>query len=80
MATTRRHDVKDLALLSSPPSGRDPIRAPCSDDPVLRGAVRELRARGEVVVAELPGDDGGVVSSAPRCLVAADGRWAVASG
>jgi len=73
-------DVKDLALLSSPPSGRDPIRAPCSDDPVLRGAVRELRARGEVVVAELPGDDGGVVSSAPRCLVAADGRWAVASG
>ena len=46
-------DVKDLAMLSAPPVGRDPIRAPCSDDPVLRGAVRELRARGEVVVAEL---------------------------
>ena len=73
-------DVKDLALLSAPPSARDPIRAPCSDDPVLRGAVRELRARGEVVVAALPGDDGAAASKAPRRLVAADGRWAVASG
>ena len=73
-------DVKDLALLSAPPSARDPIRAPCSDDPVLRGAVRELRARGEVVVADLPGDDGAAASKAPRRLVAADGRWAVASG
>jgi ATP phosphoribosyltransferase regulatory subunit len=73
-------DVKDLALLSAPPAGRDPIRAPCSDDPVLRGAVRALRARGEVVVAELPGDAGEAVASAPRRLVAADGRWAVAPG
>jgi ATP phosphoribosyltransferase regulatory subunit len=73
-------DVKDLALLSAPPAGRDPIRAPCSDDLALRGAVRELRARGEVVVAELPGDAGEALASAPRRLVAADGRWAVAPG
>ncbi len=73
-------DVKDLAMLSAAPSGPAPIRAPCSDDPVLRGAVRELRARGEVVVAELPGDGGDGVASASRRLVAADGRWAVAPG
>jgi len=72
-------DVKDLALLSRPPSGRDPIGAPCSDDPVLRGAVRELRARGEVVVAELPGDVGDAAAT-PRRLVTADGRWAVTPG
>jgi ATP phosphoribosyltransferase regulatory subunit len=73
-------DVKDLAMLSAPPSARTSIRAPCSDDPVLRSAVRELRARGEVVVAELPGDGGEATASAPRRLVAVDGRWAVAPG
>jgi ATP phosphoribosyltransferase regulatory subunit len=71
-------DVKDLAMLSAPPPGGEPIRAPCSDDPVLRTAVRELRARGEVVVAELPGHDGEEAPSAARRLVAADGRWTVA--
>ena len=73
-------DVKDLAMLSAPPSGRAPIHAPCSDDPMLRSAVRELRARGEVVVAELPGDGGERRGERAAPLVAADGRWAVAPG
>jgi ATP phosphoribosyltransferase regulatory subunit len=72
-------DVKDLAMLSATPSGRDPIRAPCSDDPVLRAAIRDLRARGEVVLTELPGHGGDDSPAAARRLVAADGRWAVAS-
>jgi ATP phosphoribosyltransferase regulatory subunit len=72
-------DVKDLAMLSAPSAGREPIRAPSSDDPVLRAAVRELRARGEVVVAELAGA-AELASGKARRLVAADGRWSVASG
>ena len=50
-------DVKDLAMLSRPPAPRaaDPRARPATT-PALRGAVRELRARGEVVVAEL-GDE-----------------------
>ena len=72
-------DVKDLAMLSAVPAGRAPILAPCSDDAVLRSTVRDLRASGEVVVAELPGHDGDEASGLPvRRLVERDGCWAVA--
>ena len=67
-------DVKDLALLSSPPQAVDPIVAPCSDDVALRGAVRALRERGEIVVAALDADG----APADRRLVSSDGRWVVA--
>jgi ATP phosphoribosyltransferase regulatory subunit len=73
-------DVKDLAMLSAPPAGREPIHAPSSEDPLLRAAVRELRARGEVVVAELAGAAADTASGPARRLVAGDGRWAVAHG
>nr|HET7859653.1 ATP phosphoribosyltransferase regulatory subunit [Caldimonas sp.] len=67
-------DVKDLALLSSPPPAVEPIVAPRSDDVALRDAVRALRERGEIVVAALDGDG----ASADRRLVSSDGRWVVA--
>jgi ATP phosphoribosyltransferase regulatory subunit len=70
-------DVKDLAMLSEPPSAREPILAPAGDDAGLRGAVRELRAKGEVVVADL-GSGTGVPTGASRRLVESGGRWAVA--
>ena len=62
------------ALLSSPPQAVDPIVAPCSDDVALRGAVRALRERGEIVVAALDADG----APADRRLVSSDGRWVVA--
>ena len=73
-------DVKDLAMLSPTPTARAPILAPRIDDAALRDAVRELRGRGEVVVAAL--DDGAGASAAPsvgaRRLVETAGRWTVA--
>ena len=39
-------------------AARPAIRAPGSGDAALRGTVRQLRARGEIVVRELPGDRG----------------------
>ena len=68
-------DVKDLALLSSPPPSGEPIVAPRSDDVALRDAVRALRERGEIVVAALDGDGAAAVD---RRLVSSDGRWVVA--
>ncbi|MDQ6640485.1 MAG: ATP phosphoribosyltransferase regulatory subunit [Pseudomonadota bacterium] len=72
-------DVKDLAMLSQPPSSKEPIRAPAGDDAGLRSAVRDLRASGEVVVAEL--DDGAGAAGAAtvgRRLIDTRGRWTVA--
>jgi ATP phosphoribosyltransferase regulatory subunit len=71
-------DVKDLALLSRPPAPPEPIRAPVGDDAALRGAVRDLRAAGEVVVAELGGAIAGAAGSPGRRLVETGGRWTVA--
>ena len=76
MATTKRYDVKDLALLSRPPVAPEPIGAPAGDDAALRSAVRDLRAGGEVVVAELGG--AGAAGSPGRRMVEAGGRWTVA--
>jgi ATP phosphoribosyltransferase regulatory subunit len=71
-------DVKDLALLTTGPAPRAPIRAPWTEDAALRAAMRELRSQGEVVVAELPGHAGDeAMIAASRVLVADSGRWAV---
>ena len=65
-------DVKDLAMLSKAPPSLEPIHAPAVDGAALRQAVRELRARGEVVVAELD-----ATAAGGRRLVDASGRWTV---
>jgi hypothetical protein len=64
--------------LSRPPAPPEPIRAPVGDDAALRGAVRDLRAAGEVVVAELGGAIAGAAGSPGRRLVETGGRWTVA--
>jgi ATP phosphoribosyltransferase regulatory subunit len=68
-------DVKDLAMLSPAPAAREPIAAPRGDDAALRIAVRELRARGEIVVAAL--EEGGSAGSGRRLVASGDG-WIVA--
>ncbi|MEP7303615.1 MAG: ATP phosphoribosyltransferase regulatory subunit [Caldimonas sp.] len=73
-------DVKELAELAPAGRPKTAIRAPWSDDAGLRDTVRQLRARGEVVVRQLPGDrddEAGVVFD--RALVPGEGRepWSV---
>ena len=71
-------DLKDLAMLASGPAARPAILAPWSEAPGLRAAVRELRARGEVVVAELPGQaEDRQATAADRRLVGERDRWSV---
>ena len=66
-------------IMPTPPA-RTPIVAPRKDDASLRDAERELRGRGEVVVAVL--DEGVDAPAAPnagaRRLVESGGRWTVA--
>jgi ATP phosphoribosyltransferase regulatory subunit len=75
-------DVKDLAMLSLPAAPREPIHAPAGEDAALRDAVRALRDRGEVVVAELAGAAATTSSASPasaaRRLIESGGRWTVA--
>ena len=71
-------DIKDLAMLASRPAVRPAIRAPWSEAPGLRAAVRELRARGEIVVTELPGQvEDGLAMAADRRLVGEHDRWSL---
>ena len=71
-------DIKDLAMLASGPAARPAIRAPWSEAPGLRAAVRELRARGEIVVGELPGQaEDSLAMAADRRLVGEHDRWSV---
>lgn len=55
-ATGFSMDLRDLGRVAGGRTGRGAIRAPRHRDPALRVAVRKLRARGEVVIAELPGE------------------------
>ncbi|HEY2187172.1 MAG TPA: ATP phosphoribosyltransferase regulatory subunit [Caldimonas sp.] len=71
-------DVKDLAMLSPAPAARDPIAAPRSDDSALRDAVRELRGRGEIVVAAFGDGGNSGAGEGARRLVESGGRWVVA--
>jgi ATP phosphoribosyltransferase regulatory subunit len=72
-------DLKTLAELA--PSGPPPaaIRAPWSEDPALRAAVRRLREAGETVITALPGDPPGPpeppLFDCDRELVAVGDRW-----
>ena len=71
-------DVKELALLAPAKAPKKAIHAPWSDDATLRGTVRQLRARGEVVVRRMPGDrddEAGIVFD--RSLVAGQGQWSL---
>ncbi len=71
-------DLKELA--EQAPVGRPPaaIRAPWSEEPSLRAAVRRLRQQGESVICLLPGHDiEGEGFECARELVSQGGDWTV---
>lgn len=73
-------DLKTLLALGPPANASRPsaILAPCVDDPLLREAVRALRARGEQVINALPNQTGGAhAMNCDRVLVQRDGQWIV---
>ncbi|MDH5484730.1 MAG: ATP phosphoribosyltransferase regulatory subunit [Gammaproteobacteria bacterium] len=80
-ATGFSTDLKTLVNLSvnqqtaSVPSA---IFAPCSDDVALMTKIAELRAQGERVIEELPGQQGDAIAMAcNRVLIQRDGQWLV---
>jgi ATP phosphoribosyltransferase regulatory subunit len=78
-ATGFSADVKLLYdLVGRPDSKRSSIYAPFSSEPGLQLAVRELRAQGERVINELPGQAGGARQlQYDRELYFAEGNWQV---
>ena len=71
-------DVKELAMLAPAAAPKMAIRAPWSDDPLLREAVKALRARGEVVVREeSAGQADETGFKIDRALISNRGHWTV---
>jgi ATP phosphoribosyltransferase regulatory subunit len=71
-------DVKEVAELVPQAAAKPAIRAPGSGDAALRGTVRQLRAGGEIVVRELPGDHGDEVGFVfDRSVVPSPTGWTV---
>ncbi len=69
-------DLKLLAAVARPDTRRTAIRAPWSEDPALRQAVRRLREQGDTVVCILPGHGHeGEEFDCDRELVAVAGQW-----
>ncbi len=69
-------DLKLLAAIAAPDIRRTAIRAPWSEDPALRQAVRSLREQGDTVVCILPGHGHeGEEFDCDRELVAVNGQW-----
>ena len=69
-------DLKLLAAVAAPETRPTAIRAPWSEDPALRQAVRCLREQGEAVVCILPGHGHeGEEFDCDRELVAVGGQW-----
>jgi ATP phosphoribosyltransferase regulatory subunit len=69
-------DLKALAEVAPPLPAAAAIRAPWGEDASLRAAVRDLRERGEIVLAMLPGHE--LEAQAFECdreLVQVAGRW-----
>jgi ATP phosphoribosyltransferase regulatory subunit len=69
-------DVKALVDCAAPWPLRPAVRAPWGEDAALRGAVRQLREHGEIVVCVLPGhEQEGQEFACDRELVHVDGQW-----
>ena len=78
-ATGFTMDLRQLAGLVEPsprpsPKGEGAILAPCTED--AREAIEALRAKGEVVVVDLPGHDSSELGC-DRRLEKKDGKWRV---
>jgi ATP phosphoribosyltransferase regulatory subunit len=78
-ATGFSADLRSLiALGGAGQSVSGGIFAPADDDPALWGKIRELRAAGERVVCQLPGQEGGAAAAGcKRKLLSQDGNWVV---
>ncbi len=80
-ATGFSTDLKTLVNLSVNQqinSEKSAIFAPCDDDIVLIEAIANLRAQGEKVIEELPGQQGNAkVMGCDRELVSENGQWIV---
>jgi ATP phosphoribosyltransferase regulatory subunit len=71
-------DLRTLAEAAPDGQAHAAIRAPWSDDPALRRAVRQLRQQGHMVVCTLPGHEHEAQEYAcDRELVAVADRWVV---
>ena len=71
-------DLRQILDCLAEPAPRGGILAPCVDDAGLRGKIAELRAAGERVVAELPGQEAhGKESGCDRRLVNSNNGWIV---
>jgi len=76
-ATGFSMDLRQLAAVR-PYTAQRRILAPVSTEPGLAVAVRRLRARGEVVVAQLPGHRADRAESGCDCILErSGGRWRV---
>lgn len=73
-------DLRRLLKVADPaPVAVTGIMAPASDDPQLYTEIARLRAAGERVVQQLPGDEGGAADfECDRILNKKNGRWQVA--
>jgi ATP phosphoribosyltransferase regulatory subunit len=71
-------DLRELALRLPDPVQTGAILCPPDADAELQGLVAQLRARGEIVMTELPGHPGSWnEAGCDRQLVRRDGRWTV---
>ena len=81
-ATGFSTDLRTLITLGNRPLPENPhaILAPCEDDAMLDSKVQALRASGETVIYELPGQSGTVSESGcNRRLVWDDTEWKIVS-
>lgn len=77
-ATGFSMDLREVAWLSPAVPPRAAVLAPWPEDEALHAAIEDLRARGEVVVAELPGHAGTwSETGCDRRLVQQDGQWII---
>lgn len=76
-ATGFSADLRSLiALGGDAPQASGGIFVPADDDPQLWDKIRELRAAGERVVCEMPGQAGDAVAAGcNRILLSQDGNW-----
>jgi ATP phosphoribosyltransferase regulatory subunit len=75
-ATGFTMDLRQLAALATNGEPRRAILAPSGDDPALAKAIAELRAKGEVVVVEMPGHEKSRKElGCDRKLAKKNGKW-----
>jgi len=78
-ATGFSADLRALAALGTDNTGIEKtVFAPADTSPALMEKIRELRAAGQRVICELPGQDGDAVTAGcQQTLVMQDGQWCV---